>query len=235
MKSVSNLSSDLASKIVLAHKGFFNKESEHLYRENSKEVCEVSSQKDYIQIIELDVRKSADGVLYCFHGNFFQYYFVLKIVKSFSALRKKYGVDRLDEILAVLPENKSIFLDLKSESITKADILDVFADRKFKEIIIGNTAASVASLDRFDDMPRGFVKIMNGNIFCKFYNLKKLRDKNYKYFEVVFPFQVSRTIIRKVIENGMEFRCAGLFFRNKESYWNKINKYNIKNVSSDFI
>lgn len=49
---------NLQTKIVLPHKGFFNKESEKQYKENSVEVCKISATKDYISIIELDVRKS---------------------------------------------------------------------------------------------------------------------------------------------------------------------------------
>jgi hypothetical protein len=77
-------------------------------------------------------------------------------------------------------------------------------------------------------MGEHFVKVMNGNIFCNFYNFKKLKENNYKYTEVVFPFQVTKRIIAKAEQNGLEFRCAGLFFLNKKRYWNKINQYNIK-------
>jgi len=54
---------NLEDKIVLTHKGCFNKECEKMYRENSKEVCALSVRKDYIHIIEIDVRKSKDGIL----------------------------------------------------------------------------------------------------------------------------------------------------------------------------
>lgn len=227
---------NLKDKIVLAHKGYFNKECEKTYRENSRDVCKISGTKDYIAIIEVDVRKSKDGVLYCHHGTLPQYWFFLRTLRIFSDIKKKYNVDTLAEILEVIPENKIIVLDLKSKSITKTDILNTLKSKKYKRIILGNTSlTSVSFLERFNDMPEEFVKVMNGNIFCKFYNLAKLKNKNYKYFEVVFPFQVSRIIINKVSEQGMEFRCAGLFFPTKESYWKKINNYDIKHVSSDFI
>jgi hypothetical protein len=227
---------NLQDKIVLAHKGYFDKASTKVYRENSREVCEISSRKDYIDIIEVDVRKSKDGVLYCYHGTLPQYWFVLRTPRIFSDIKKKYNVDTLEEVLGVIPDNKIIVLDLKTKSITKADILNSLKGKKYKRIILGNTSlTSVSFLERFNNMPEEFVKVMNGNIFCKFYDLAKLKDKNYKYFEVVFPFQVSGGIIQKVSKYGMEFRCAGLFFSNKESYWKKINAYGIKHVSSDFI
>lgn len=227
---------DLQNKIVLAHMGYFNKESRKTYRENSKDVCKISTTKDYIGIIELDVRKSRDGVLYCYHGTLLQYWFGFIFSQKFSDIKKKYGVDSLEEILQVITEDKTIFLDLKSKSITREDILTALKGKKFKEIILGNTGlASVSFLQRFSDMPAQFVKAMNGNIFCNFYNLKKLKEKNYKYFEVVFPFQINKRLIENVKKNDLEFRCAGLFFPNGKSYWEKINKYNINHVSSDFV
>ncbi len=227
---------NLENKIVLAHMGYFNKESRKTYRENSKDICKISTTKDYIGIIELDVRKSKDGVLYCYHGTLLQYWFGLRDSAKFSDIKKKYGVDSLEEILQVITENKTVFLDLKSKSITREDILNALKGKNFKEIILGNTGqSSVSFLQRFSDMPAQFVKAMNGNIFCNFYNLKKLKEKNYKYFEVVFPFQINKKLIENVKKNGLEFRCAGLFFPNGKSYWEKINKYNINHVSSDFV
>lgn len=224
---------ELCEKIVLAHKGFFNKTCEKIYRENSKDVCAVSTRKDYIGIIELDVRKSKDGVLYCYHGTFIQYYFTLRFPRDFSVLKKKYSVEALAKILDVITEDKIVFLDIKDVSINRADIFDAFADKRFKQVIIGHR--SVSFLKRFYRMPREFVKIINGNVFCNFYNIGDLRRDNFRYFEVVFPFQVRSKIIERVKKNNLEFRCAGLFFFSKESYWRKINKYNIKHISSDFI
>jgi hypothetical protein len=226
---------NLQDKIVLAHKGFFNKESEKTYRENSKDVCKVSTQKDYVAIIELDVRKSKDGILYCYHGGLIDYYFYLKIPRKFADIKKKYQVDTLEEVLKVITEDKIICLDLKNSSITKEDILNALKGKKFKEVVIGDTSASVSFMDRFSNMPQGFVKVMNGHIFCNFFDLQKLKDKNYKYFQVVFPFQVNRKIIENASGHGLEFSCAPLFFLSKKNYWKKMDKYNIKHVSSDFI
>jgi len=227
---------DLQNKIVLAHMGYFNKECRKTFRENSKDVCKVATTKDYIGIIELDVRKSKDGILYCYHGTLLQYWFGFIFSQKFSDIKKKYSVDSLEEILEVITEYKTIFLDLKSKSITREDILTALKGKKFKEVILANTGLfSVSFLQRFSDMPAQFVKAMNGNIFCNFYNLKKLKEKNYKYFEVVFSFQINKKLIENVKKNGLEFRCAGLFFPNGKSYWEKINKYGIKHITSDFV
>ncbi|MBI3032755.1 hypothetical protein HYY69_04730 [Candidatus Woesearchaeota archaeon] len=223
----------LQDKIVLGHRGFFNAHCRKMYRENSKEVCRISTTKKHIHIIELDLRKSKDGVLYCYHGGLFHYCFTSMFLKDFSYIKKSYNVDALKDILNVITSDKIIFLDIKDKNITRDDILNVFKGEKFREVILGNK--SVLFLKKFNNMPKQFVKILNGNIFCKFYNLAKLKNLNYKYFEVVFPFQINDEIIKKVHDHGLEFRCAGLFFVNRQHYINTIKKYEIKHVSSDFI
>ena len=224
---------DLANKIVLAHRGFFNKECEKIYRENSRDVCKISSQKDYITIIELDVRKSKDGVLYCYHGTFIQYFLLLKFPRKFSALKKKYGVQTLANVLEVMNEGKILCLDLQDKTITKTEILKALAGKKFKQVILASP--SVSYLENFNNMPNIFTKLINRNIFSGFYNLKKLKQKNYTYYEVLFPFQVNKKIIQDARNNGLVFSCAPLFFLSKESYWKKINRYNITYISTDFI
>jgi len=227
---------NLQNKIVFAHRGYFNAESKKKYRENSKQLYKISTTKDYIRIIDMDVRKSKDGILYCYHGTFFQCHFSLRIPRNFSEIKKKYGVDSSSEILEVIREDKSISLDIKSKSITKADILKALEGKKFKEVILGNnTVTSVQFLERFNDMPVQFVKTMNGNVLHFLYDLKKLKDKNFKYYEVVFPFQVNKKVVEDTSRNGLIFGCIGLFFLSRKSYWKKINKYNIKLVSTDFI
>lgn len=226
---INKQSMNLQDKIVLAHKGYFDSESRKYYRENSKEVCQITTTKDYISMIELDIRKSKDGILYCYHGSFFEYYFSFRFPKNFSYLKNKYKVDTFKEILEVITEDKIIVLDIKDKSISKGEIFDVIQDKKFKDIVLGSS--SVSFLEQFGDM----TKFMWGNIFSTFYSLDKLKQKNYKYFDVVFPWQINKKIIKKVESHGMYFSCFPLFFLNKESYWNTINKYNMKRINSDFI
>ncbi len=220
-------------KIVLAHMGFPDRSARKEYKENSKEVCALSSKKDYIDIIELDIRKSADGVLYCYHGNLFEYHFLLKLPFTLSSLKHYRQIDTLEEVLNVIDENKSIFLDIKDTGITNEDILKHLKAMNFEEVILGNK--SVRYLDRFTNMPNNFVKILNCNIFCNFYNLDRLKEKKFKYFEAVSPLQVNSKTLKKVEEAGLIFRMSGIGFLSKDSYWRKINKYGIKHVSSDFI
>src|ERR1044072_8817494 len=101
---------DPTGKPVHAHGGCFDRACRSVYRMNSPEVCEISAARPEIGIIELGLRKSEDGFLYCDHGTFFKYYFSLKFPKTFAALRAKYEASLLEDLLAVIPESKIIFL-----------------------------------------------------------------------------------------------------------------------------
>lgn len=58
---------NINNKEILAHMWYSNLQSRNLFRENSIDACIESSNNDNVSIIELDVRKSSDWVLYCYH------------------------------------------------------------------------------------------------------------------------------------------------------------------------
>ncbi|MES2225828.1 MAG: hypothetical protein V4480_03395 [Patescibacteria group bacterium] len=225
---------DLSNKTILAHACLFDANDDGEYRKNAERTCKVAGNKSRVDIIEIDIRKSKDGVLYCYHGSLIEYYLFFHFFKKpLAYLRKRYRVNTLAAILDVIAEEKTVFLDIKDTDITREDICMDFENRRFKEVILANK--SPRFLKRFHDMPQYFVKILNGNIFCDFYDLQKLRRDNFKYVEVVFPFQIRKRIQQKVQDAGMEFRCSGMFFFSNETYWRAIEKYGLKHISSDHI
>ena len=197
------------------------------------EVCRIASTKDYIKAIELDIRKSKDEVLYCYHGSIFEYLVALKFPRPLSALKNRCGVSTLKDILAVISPDKVIALDIKDTKVTRQDILDAFAGREFQEVILCNK--SVAYLRQFHDMHRMFVKMLNGNILSVFYNLQKLRADNFKYLEIVFPFLATKSILQKIEANGLQLvGFPYVIFLSEKSYLKAVKKYNVKYMPAYF-
>ncbi len=225
---------ELNDKVVMAHACLFDANEDGEYVGDSAMACKISGNNDSVGIIEIDIRKSKDGVLYCYHGNLFEYYVLLHFFKKPMAfLRKKYKVNTLSAILDVIDDDKILFLDIKDTDVTRADILNEFDGRKFREVMLANK--SPRFLKRFNNMPSCFVKRFNGNVFCDFYNPKKLKQDGFKYFEVVFPFQLNSWNVRRIREAGLELCTSGMFFLNRRAYWNKIKNYDVKYVISDHI
>ena len=68
--------------------------------ENSFAALE-SSLKTGVELIEFDVRKSTDGVLFCYHGSVLEFCFPRLLKKRFSVLRMQHpSIPTLDDVLS---------------------------------------------------------------------------------------------------------------------------------------
>jgi hypothetical protein len=84
-------------------------------------------------IIEVDVRRSRDGIVYCHHGSepwgtvaaaFF-------LLLSFKQIQRLVGQrDTLQEVLANIPEHTDVYIDLKDIWITAKDLKSILNGRK---------------------------------------------------------------------------------------------------------
>jgi hypothetical protein len=99
-------------------------------RENRLETIQESLKHPYDEI-EIDVRKSKDGVLYCHHGsvpfgvifsqvlNWFTYVSIVNLLGQTNCL---------SEIVPVIPKDVGLYLDIKESSVTAADLNPILRD-----------------------------------------------------------------------------------------------------------
>jgi glycerophosphoryl diester phosphodiesterase len=96
-----------------------------LGRENSLETVQKSLTYKNIDEIEVDVRKSRDGVLYCHHGSI-PFGVILSMVLrhfTFSRIQGLIGpVDKLETIAGVIPPKTGFYLDIKESGVTSEDL-----------------------------------------------------------------------------------------------------------------
>lgn len=115
--------------LIMAHKG-----GTAYGRENSLEAIRRSLEVRPDVMIEVDVRKSRDGVLYCHHGSipfgitaatlFFD-------MLPFAWIERLVGQrDTLIDVLSVVPERNLLYLDIKDRSISAADLRSILGNRK---------------------------------------------------------------------------------------------------------
>jgi len=110
------------SPLVLAHRG-----GKAHGRENDAEtITRALAYKP--DIVEVDVRKSKDGVLYCHHGSVPLGVSVAQLYRffTFAKITRMLGKrDTLEKILEVIPEDVVVCLDLKDKRITSSELLAV--------------------------------------------------------------------------------------------------------------
>jgi len=158
--------------LIMAHKG-----GTAYGRENALETVRTALGHKP-DIIEVDVRKSRDGVLYCHHGSvpfgvFFATFFGLLSFKTIQRLVGKR--DTLADILAAIPDDTLIYLDLKDLWITATDLAPLVAGRPnmwiapfwsprwLKELRAGLGEAHAYAFNRPVLFPHRAVRALDGN------------------------------------------------------------------------
>ena len=176
-------------------------------------------------ILELDLRKSRDGVLFCYHGFpdfpvFFLAYF-LRFLK-FKTIKKFLKVDTLKEILDVVNWKTIVFLDIKQTNISGEEIDGIcgnydlefwlafykFNYFKFLKDDLEDSYKYIYNFG-FVNFRRGFKKVKRYGVDamkiftwqCSEKNMKLLKDSNSAY--TVQPLFTSRKRLKKLIrEHG---------------------------------
>lgn len=87
-------------------------------------------------IIEFDVRKSRDGVLFCFHGSKpfgFLLAYWLKVF-PWNVIKKIISAEPLDHVVSHIAGDPIVFCDIKQRNINANDLSKVFDAYAFKSI-----------------------------------------------------------------------------------------------------
>ncbi len=101
-------------------------------------------------IIEIDVRKSKDGVLFCHHGSVPFGVLRAQFLRflNFSFTIKSLGtINTTVELIEVIPENIIVYLDIKDKNINAAEILEII--NRFSAHKIWLAAYSLKQLKEF--------------------------------------------------------------------------------------
>ncbi|MEK6917750.1 MAG: glycerophosphodiester phosphodiesterase family protein [Nanoarchaeota archaeon] len=120
--------------LIMAHAG-----GDKYFQENSLKAINQSN-KLKPDIIELDVRKSKDNVLFCHHGKILlgllKAYF--SSYRKFDDIKKGKTIFTLEKILSEIKNNPIMYLDIKDKRINAKDIENVFRKAKFSRVYIAS-------------------------------------------------------------------------------------------------
>lgn len=196
--------------LIMAHKGgdFFGKENS---------LQSVRKSLEYgAEIIELDVRKSSDDILFCYHGNFLEFLFPkLFFKKNFKDLEMNYSfISSLKDIANEIRDKGNLFLDIKDESILLDEIKNALKGIPLKEIYIAHRNENY--LKKLGKFPENWKKVINMGYLFSTSRIKKLKEIGICAVEL-FPWNFSKKNISELKNNNIDVAIPRIF-RTKANY-----------------
>lgn len=173
--------------------------------------------KHKLDIIELDVRKSRDGVLYCHHGSWFAW--ALRYL-DFSVIKRNLKVNTLEEVLKVITTKKIIFLDIKDKRITADDLKSVCIKFDQEYWVAGY---NLLYLGQLKSVLKDY-KFVYNFVFLNFKSgVEEARQQGVNIIKI-FKWQLGPNIKSHLLQSGLEFNIYPMFMDTKE-YLEAVKKY----------
>lgn len=193
--------------LVMAHAG-----GKGHGRENSIEALKacLSYKPD---LIELDVRRSGDDILFCYHGfPVVPFYFLAYFLRflRFSFIRKFLRVNTLREIFSSLKKPTGFYLDFKDTSISAKEIDSVCRDFSHKVWI---ASFSIKALKKWrTELGGKYIYIFNFSFFNFKKGLRRAADAGIQGFKLL-PWQLCEKNVGAMKKYGMRHIIHAMYMR----------------------
>lgn len=202
---------NLEKPLIMAHAGGMDHG-----KENSPEAVKKSLEY-HPDIIELDIRKSADNILFCYHGFGIFVYFLAYFLRYFkhSNIKKIFGIkSELKEILDLIKEPLIVYLNLKDGRITPQEIDALHDKYPHIEFWIGmSNGKKIAELKQKLKYKYEFHSTWP-NIFS-FENALANSLKNDLHSVKLLPWQCNKQNLELIKKHGLTHILEPIFVTNK--------------------
>jgi len=170
-----------------------------------------------LDIIELDVRKSKDRILFCHHWS--KFVWILKYL-NFGFIKKKFKINTLEEVLNVIPTKNIIFLDIKDKRITAEDLKRV-CDKFDQEYWLAS--CNLPYLGQLKSVLNNYKFVYNfGFLFFK-KGIQKAKAQGVNIIKV-FRWQLNTNLKSHLLQSDLQFNIHP-WFLNAKQYLEMVEKY----------
>lgn len=174
-------------------------------------------------LIELDIRKSKDEILYCYHGSLLEVIFSKFLLsKSFSQLKSQHlSLLTLESVLASIPSHIPIFLDIKDSVIAPEELVNFVKGR------IGTVYVSgfffLKKLCKYKILEKHVPSLCLVYIIPHLfgYNFEKLKNNGIHTIQL-FHWSFNQENIQKLMACEINFALCPMFI-SRENYSKKID------------
>ncbi|MCK4454568.1 glycerophosphodiester phosphodiesterase [Candidatus Parcubacteria bacterium] len=184
--------------------------------ENSLDVIK-KSLKAGAEVIELDIRKSSDNILFCYHGNVLQFLIPqLFFKKKFENLKKKLpSISTLKENALAVGNKAILFLDVKDNSISKIDLLHTLKDIDINEVFVAHR--SLNYLKKLNRLPKQWKKVINWGYNFSKSKINPLVEAGIYAIELFF-WDFNKQNIDQLRSHGIDVAIPRVFI-SKQKYF----------------
>jgi hypothetical protein len=197
---------DYNKPLIMAHKG-----GDIFAKENSLDAINKSLEYNP-DIVEIDIRKSKDNILFAYHGNALEYLFPkFYFDKNFDTLKENYPtLTTLNEIAKTVSNKSILFLHINDKSIDTNDLINSLKDIHYKEIWVANF-----DLDYLNSLtlPKDWKKINNGTITFFAFKKQKVLDSNINAIELSF-WDFTEKNIKLLRDNNIDVALSHTLLTN---------------------
>lgn len=163
-------------------------------------------------MIELDVRKSRDWVLYCYHGNIpFGFIWAYSgMFKRYSEMKKKIDwLMTLSEILEEINYPAIIYLDIKESSINAEDLDNVFQKYKDKFPLIYISWYRTTYLKRIKNEAKHSYKYAYQ---IPIFRVTSFLKKSERVLDMIKVWKWDKDKVNQLREYGYEVKLSSKFY-----------------------
>lgn len=163
-------------------------------------------------IIELDIRKSKDAVIYCYHGfiplayflRFFKYRFIEKWLRA----------ETLEELISAIPKGAIAYCDMKQKNISPSEFRKTFKGFHGEVWIAAYSLNYIAKLKR--SLKGRFRFVYNFGLFHFARSIKKAKAAGVDIVQV-FPWQWKPKYLKKIKKLGMAYGVCSFLIGQKRT------------------
>jgi glycerophosphoryl diester phosphodiesterase len=194
--------------LVMAHRGSIERRAEATIERM------ISAIERGASIIELDIRKSADGALFCYHGNVLECILSRLLFHStLSSLRQRYRqIIPLGEFLKEIGSRAIPFLDIKDSSITKADIEKALESTNIRMVYVASN--SLRFHKKVGKVPSSWCKVYNIGLLFPLRRIEAVISAGVSVVEL-FVWDFHMTTLAWLRSRGVEIALSRLFVSRK--------------------
>lgn len=181
-------------------------------------------------LVELDIRRTTDGVLYCHHGNLLDLLWTARLQQPAAVLKNRLpSFTTLRDAARLIRDQSTLFLHIRDRTITARELIAALEGIPVRPVWVA--ASSVGYLARLTDLPARWLKVLNVGAWCPRLRVRALRAAGISIAEL-YLWDFTRPTVRRLRHVGID-AALSRFLLPRTAYLQKARRLSAAWVTDD--